>query len=258
MTEGARLVVENMSVRYGGVAALEDVSLTAHAGQVTALIGPNGAGKSTMLAAISGLTKPVAGRVLVDGVDITGRRPQEIFRKNVVRTFQAPQLVSGLSVREHVVMAQRAAGGSNRLWRDLCGMGRAAGAGGAAAAADEVLDRMGLIAIGDSMVDSLPMGLRRLVEVAQAVSLRPSVLLLDEPSAGLDESETGDFAQAIADLCASEGMAILLVEHDLELVLRLSSHIVVIDFGRFVDSGSPDQIRSSKLVQDAYTGSGLE
>jgi ABC-type branched-subunit amino acid transport system ATPase component len=102
------------------------------------------------------------------------------------------------------------------------------------------------------------MGLRRLVEVAQAVSLRPSVLLLDEPSAGLDESETGDFAQAIADLCASEGMAILLVEHDLELVLRLSSHIVVIDFGRFVDSGSPDQIRSSKLVQDAYTGSGLE
>ncbi|MGW0593748.1 ABC transporter ATP-binding protein [Streptosporangium sp. NPDC002607] len=252
-TARTTLECHGISVNFGGVKALDDVSIDACASRVTALIGPNGAGKSTTLAVASGLLRPNSGRVLMEGADLTGQPPQAFARKGMARTFQSPQLVKELTVRQHIVLAHRAADHRSRFWRDVLGLGRTDRAG-ETERADELLGELGLDAMADATPDALPMGTRRLVEVAQCLANEPRLLLLDEPSAGLNATETGVFADLVKRLCRERSIAVLLVEHDLELVLSISDKIFVLDFGKLIESGTPDEIKNSEAVQAAYLG----
>jgi len=253
MTAQGTLECRGISVNFGGVQALTDVSIEVRAGRITALIGPNGAGKSTMLAVASGLLRPSAGRVLLDGTDLTGQPPQAFARKGMARTFQSPQLVKDLTVRQHVVLAHRSAGHRSRFWLDVLGLSQTDRAA-ELRLVDDLLDDLGLGAVADATPDALPMGTRRLVEVAQCLAKEPRILLLDEPSAGLNAAETGVFAQLVLRLCHERSIAVLLVEHDLELVLNISDEVYVLDFGKLIESGTPDQIKKSSAVKAAYLG----
>ncbi|WP_309060677.1 ABC transporter ATP-binding protein [Streptomyces sp.] len=231
------LRVEEVSVSFGGRRALDTVSLTAEAGRVTGLIGPNGAGKSTLFDVVSGLRRPLTGRVLLDGHDVTREDPARRARRGLSRTFQHLELFGRLTVRDNLLVAAELGPGRRH----------------AAHAADRVLARLGLTDRGDAPADALPTGVARLVEVARALVLEPKVLLLDEPAAGQDAEETGRFADLLRSL-AGEGTAVLLVEHDMSLVMTVCDEVHVLDLGTVVASGPPARIRHDKTVLAAYLG----
>ncbi|SRR5579875_105455 len=235
------LQTREVSVRFGGVMALDGVSIAAEAGMVTGLIGPNGAGKTTMFNVITGLQVPTAGRVLIDGQDVTGMPVHRRARLGVARTFQRLELFGSMTVRENV---QTAADISDLWARD----GTAA-----RARTDEILERVGLRHLADVPAHTLPTGLARLTELARALATRPRLLLLDEPGSGLDTTESEQFARLLSSL-AAEGRAILLVEHDMDLVMAACSWIEVLDFGVHIASGTPEEIRANASVQEAYLG----
>jgi branched-chain amino acid transport system ATP-binding protein len=240
------LDVEELSVRFGGVAALELVDLDVAAGGATGLIGPNGAGKTTLFNAVCGLQAIEHGRVQLDGEDITGLKASKRARMGIARTFQRLELFGSMSARDNIrVAAEVHRSYSRRLGRahDTAPDERA----------EELLDRVGLRVVADERVDVLPTGLARLVEVGRALAGCPKLLLLDEPSSGLSEDETVEFAGLLESL-ASEGLGILLVEHDVDLVMRVCERIHVLDFGQVIASGTPDEVRADALVQAAYLG----
>ena len=230
------LRVEGVTVRFGGIVALDGVDLTAAAGAVTGLIGPNGAGKTTLFNVITGLQPVVEGRVLLDDVDLTRVKAHERARRGMARTFQRLEVFGSLSVRDNLLVAAEAR--------------RAPDAG---RVVDDLLDRVGLRPLASSRVDALPTGTARLVELGRALAATPSVLLLDEPGSGLTDDETERFGDLLLEL-ADEGLAVLLVEHDVDLVMRVCSTIHVLDFGRLLAVGSPDEIRADTRVQAAYLG----
>jgi branched-chain amino acid transport system ATP-binding protein len=234
-TDEEVLVVGDVSVRFGGVAALSGVSFTAWAGQVTGLIGPNGAGKTTMFNVISGLQRPDKGQVLMAGRDITRIGPHRRARLGLARTFQRLELFGTLSATENVRVGLESFDRSSP------------------AAAVALLERVGVGDQASVPVSTLPTGSARLVELARALSINPKVLLLDEPCSGLDERETAVLGELLTSL-AAEGRTVVLVEHDTELVLRVCSTIHVLDFGQIIASGTPEQIRSDAGVRDAYLG----
>jgi branched-chain amino acid transport system ATP-binding protein len=242
----ALLDVEQLSVRFGGVKALDHVDLDVTAGSATGLIGPNGAGKTTLFDAVCGLQSIEEGRVLLDGADITRVKASNRARMGIARTFQRLELFGSMSARDNVRVAadvhrsySRRTGGE----REVTSLERA----------EEILDRVGLRAVADERVDSLPTGLARLVEVGRALAGLPRLLLLDEPSSGLSEEETDTFAALLEDLVA-DGLGILLVEHDVELVMRVCARIHVLDFGRLIASGTPTEVQADEIVQAAYLG----
>ena len=237
----ALLEVKQVSVHFGGVAALSEVDLDVDDGQVTGLIGPNGAGKTTLFNVVCGLQGADRGQVMLAGADIGRLAPHKRARLGIGRTFQRLEVFGSMTARDNI----RVAGDVRRMW--------ASDVPPSAEVADEILDRVGLRAVANERVDSLPTGLARLVEVGRALASRPRVLLLDEPSSGLSEDETDTFATLLDDL-SSEGLAILLVEHDVELVLRACARIHVLDFGRIIAVGTPTQIQQNQLVQSAYLG----
>ncbi|MGH7733022.1 MAG: ABC transporter ATP-binding protein, partial [Gemmatimonadales bacterium] len=243
-TAPAELAVQGVSVRFGGLLAVDDVSLDVPAGSVTGLIGPNGAGKTTLFDVATGLRRPERGRVELHGRDVTRAAPHVRARLGMARTFQRLELFGSLTARENVQTAAEVR--SRRRAR-----GSAATASGVLA--DELLERVGLAAVADTPADLLPVGLARLLELARALATSPSVLLLDEPSAGLDADETAALANVIASL-TEDGLAVLLVEHDMELVMRACRQIVVLDTGSVIARGSPEQIRADAAVQEAYLG----
>jgi branched-chain amino acid transport system ATP-binding protein len=233
--ERAALDVRGVSVRFGGVTALSDVSLSAQAGAVTGLLGPNGAGKTTLFNVISGLQRPDHGSIHLGDSDITRRGPHRRARMGLARTFQRLELFGTLSATDNVRVALESFGGSTR------------------SDATALLERVGVGSHAGATVSSLSTGSARLVELARALSIDPSVLLLDEPCSGLDERETevlGDLLESVA----AEGRAVVLVEHDTDLVLRVSSTVYVLDFGKVIASGSAEYIRHDPLVQQAYLG----
>jgi branched-chain amino acid transport system ATP-binding protein len=238
----ALLDVQSVSVRFGGNIAVQEVSLTAEAGRITGLIGPNGAGKTTLFNVITGLQDPTRGKVLIDGQDITRLAPYKRARKGLARTFQRLELFGALSVRENI---QVAASIRNR-WGDTDE--------NPSDTATRLMARIGLESMGDIRAADLPTGQARLVELGRALATRPRLLLLDEPAAGQDESETENFADLLRDL-AAEGIAILLVEHDMQLVMNVCEFIHVLDFGRLMAAGSPTDIRNNPAVLAAYLGS---
>ncbi len=235
------LEVSGISVRFGGLQALDDVSIDVRAGHVTALIGPNGAGKTTLFNVITGLQSTSVGRVLVDGDDVTFAKPHLRAREGIGRTFQRLEIFDTLSARDNVLVAAE----MRRAWsRERFDPEELT---------DEVMARVGLQAVADERVDSLPTGTARLVEVARALASKPRILLLDEPSSGLNEAETALFGALLRQL-ADDGLAILLVEHDMSFVMNACQQIHVLDFGRIISSGSPDEVRSNAEVRSAYLG----
>jgi branched-chain amino acid transport system ATP-binding protein len=222
-------------VHFGGVAALSGVSLIAKAGEVTGLIGPNGAGKTTLFNVISGLQRPNSGSVEMAGRDITRIGPHRRARLGLARTFQRLELFGTLSATDNVRVAIESFNRST------------------VSAAVALLDRVGVGTVAQAAVSSLPTGSARLVELARALSINPKVLLLDEPCSGLDERETEVLGTLLESL-AAEGRAVVLVEHDTDLVLRVSGTVHVLDFGEIIASGTPEEVRTDGAVQSAYLG----
>lgn len=235
------LRVDEVSVNFGGVRALDAVSLDAAAGAVTGLIGPNGAGKTTLFNVITGLQKPSRGRVIMDGRDVTADRPRRRARAGLGRTFQRLETFGSLTARDNVLVAVENQGLRGRRAR---------------ARADELLGLVGLDAVAGSQADVLPTGTARLVELARALACSPKVLLLDEPSSGLNHDETGRLGDLLGSL-AGQGTAVLLVEHDMDLVMTVCALIHVLDFGRMIASGNPTDVQADRAVQAAYLGATL-
>jgi branched-chain amino acid transport system ATP-binding protein len=230
-----------VSVRFGGLLALDSVDLEVAAGEIHGLIGPNGAGKTTLFNVVTGLQRPTQGGVHLHTHDVTGAKPHVRSRLGLGRTFQRLELFGTLTARENVQMAAE-------VQRDKLSAGRTP-----AEEAEYQLARVGILPIADEPTDSLPTGLARLVELARALATSPRVLLLDEPSSGLDADETAGLGTVLVQL-AAEGMAVLLVEHDMGLVMGICSRVDVLDNGRIISRGDPVTVRADPLVQEAYLG----
>ena len=243
------LEVRGVSVNFGGLAALSDVSLDVPDGSITGLIGPNGAGKTTLFDVITGMRRPSRGEVTFNGRDLKGVSPYRRSRLGLGRTFQRLELFGTLTVRENVRVA--ASVGRRR--------GRSPDAGHASV--DEVTDgllrRVHLEAVAEARADTLPTGTGRLVELARALAIHPTTLLLDEPASGQNPEETNRFADILRTL-STDGLAILLVEHDMELVMSVCDTVFVLVQGEVLCSGTPPEIQRNPDVADAYLGSLVE
>ncbi|HEY2815277.1 MAG TPA: ABC transporter ATP-binding protein [Acidimicrobiales bacterium] len=234
-----------MNVRFGGHHAVRDVDLDVEAGHVTGLIGPNGAGKTTMFNVITGLQEVSSGKVLLDGDDISKLPPHQRARRGIGRTFQRLEVFGSLTARDNILTAAEI----RKSWaRDKSDP---------RAVTEEIIERVGIAAVADDRVDAMPTGQARLVELGRALATRPRVLLLDEPASGQDEQETASFADLLLEL-ANEGTAILLVEHDVPLVMRVCSWVHVLDFGAILAVGTGEEIQQNKEVLDAYLGAAAE
>ncbi len=256
--EVARLACTGVTVHYGGVSAVDRVSLAVPPSSIVGLVGPNGAGKSTLFGVLSGLVHPTRGTVTLDGADITRARPQQRAARGLSRTFQHPEVFAGLTVREHLVLAYRAKHAPRRTWSDLFTMGSLHRADPSErAVVDELVELLGLGPIAGRPALGLPLGSARLVELGRALAASPTVLLLDEPSSGLDSSETQQFERTLRRVTGERRLSVLLVEHDVDLVMRLCSAVHVLDFGILIASGSPPAIRVDPNVQAAYLGEHL-
>ncbi len=253
------LSAHSVTVTFGGLRALSDVSLEIAPGSIAGLVGPNGAGKTTMLATLSGLQRPTAGRVWLRGDEVTEASPQARARKGLARTFQQPELFMGLTVREHMVLAYRVRTARHRLWRDmvdprsLLPPSRAENE-----RVDGLLELLNLTAVAKAPVAALPLGISRLVVVGRALATDPHLILLDEPLSGLDVKASENllevFRKVVTD--GDRKVSLLLVEHDVAAVLALSSLIFVLDFGELIATGSPEEIRNDQMVRAAYLGDG--
>lgn len=233
------LDVADVTVRFGGNIALDSVALSVEEGSVTGLIGPNGAGKTTTFNVITGLQPVDSGRVSLAGADIGRLRPYRRARAGIARTFQRLESFGSMTVRENVLVAAE--------------LRHEHGSPPPPTFASALLERLGLSDLADERADSLPTGRARLVEIARALATRPKLLLLDEPASGLSDSESDELATLLTEL-ADGGLAILLVEHDVPLVMRVCHRIFVLDFGSILASGTASEIQQDTRVQEAYLG----
>ena len=249
---GGALAVTDLSVSYAGIRALDGVSLEVGEGERVGLIGPNGAGKTTLLDCVSGVRVPERGRVVLGGDDVTRWPMHRRARRGLGRTFQRVGLFAEMTVREHLVVAERAHRGAVALPGDLVGRGRTTAA--EIARSDEVLARLGIDDLADEPVEALTLGQARLVEVARALATEPAVLLLDEPSSGLDGRETGALAATLRTVQRSRAVAIVVVDHDLELVSGFTERCFVLDFGRLIARGPTAEVLADPRVRAAYLG----
>ncbi len=251
--EGPGIEVQHLAVYFGGLHAVEDVSLNAPMGLITGLVGPNGAGKTTTFNACSGLIKPTSGRILLHGADVTTTGPAGRSRLGLGRTFQRAELFNSLTVRENVALGREAfLAGSNPRTQLMSSRRDDATIDRAVAEAIELTD---IGALAGLQAGLLPTGQRRMVELARVLAGPFSVLLLDEPSAGLDGAETQRFGQILQTALAERGVGILLVEHDMGLVRQVCQNIFVLDFGRLIFEGTPEEMLASSTVRAAYLGS---
>ena len=252
---GLALSVEGVDLRFGGIHALRGVSFAAAAGQVTAIIGPNGAGKTSAFNTISGFYPPSAGRIRLGDDDITHAPVHSRAGRGLARTFQNIALFHGLSVLENIKL-----GGHHTMKAGVfsaLAYGRAAREEERALRAEverRVIDFLEIDHIRHKSVDALPYGLQKRVELARALAMRPRVLMLDEPVAGMNREETEDMARFILDVQEEWGVTVLLVEHDMAMVMDISSHVVVLNFGEIIASGTPAEVRRHPLVIEAYLG----
>lgn len=244
-----------VGVRFGGIVALTDVNLDIPAQSIIGLVGPNGAGKTTLFNVLSGLQEPNSGRVYLREEDVTHRTPQYRAHRGLARTFQQPELFTGLTVREHIVLGYRVRNQPRRVWRDLFTLGALVPPTKAETErVDTLLELLSLTSVAYQNTQALPLGTSRLVEVARALATDPAMLLLDEPMSGLNSNEAESLGELIRRTRKEEGVSILLVEHDVPMVLTLSDRITVLDFGVVIAEGTPAEIRSNPAVQAAYLG----
>jgi ABC-type branched-subunit amino acid transport system ATPase component/branched-subunit amino acid ABC-type transport system permease component len=249
---GEGLAVQELAVHFGGVRAVNGVSLRAPMGAITGLVGPNGAGKTTIFNACSGLNKPTTGEVLLHGTAVSHIGTAQRARRGMGRTFQRPELFNSLTVRQNVAMGREAAlAGANPL-AQVYGSRQAGRM--VSEVADRALEVTGTVRIADTQVGLLPIGQRRLVELARALAGPFDMLLLDEPSSGLDGHETEQFGQVLRTAVREQGYGILLVEHDMTLVREVCDYVYVLDFGSLIFEGTPDEMHASDQVRAAYLG----
>ena len=248
---GQTLTASGITKRFGGLTAVSDASITAEPGHITSLIGPNGAGKTTFFNCVTGLLRPDTGTVQLGHHDLSGLTPDKRARAGLARTFQRLEVFTGLTVFENLqvaVEAPKAAG----VFKSLFSLRHVPDP----VVTRRVWDTLALLGIEDiaaTTAGALPTGLSRLVELGRALCTSPAALLLDEPASGLDARETERLQHVLADL-AARGLTILLVEHDVELVMALSSMVYVLDFGQLIASGTPDEVSRSDAVRAAYLG----
>jgi sulfate-transporting ATPase len=241
--------VENLSVRFGATLALNEVSLQIHGGQVVGVIGPNGAGKTTLIDAITGYSRPFEGTIAMDGVQIGRLAPAARARLGLARSFQSLELFEDLSVRDNLIVAAEAP----QWWSTLMagvrpGRSRLSPAATAAVESFDLSHRL------DDMPDDLSYGERRLLAIARALASRPRVLLLDEPAAGLGSEERMELRDLVRTFAERWGIAVLIIEHDVDLVLGVSDRVIAMDFGRVIAAGTPAEIRRDPAVIKAYLG----
>ena len=249
------LVASDVVVRFGGLVALDGVTVEATPGRITGLIGPNGAGKTTMFNVICGFQSPDAGTVTLDGADITQEPPARRARMGLGRTFQRMELFRSLTVRENVALAAESshvgndpltqlgiANGGRRVKAEVAGI------------ASELLAATGLEPVADQLAGEVSTGQGRLVELARTLARNPRILLLDEPSSGLDVRESEAFGDLLCRVVADRNIGVLMIEHDMSLVLKICDPIFVLDFGKPLMVGPPAEVRSSEKVRDAYLG----
>ena len=252
---GLALAVEGVDLRFGGIHALRAVSFAAAPGQITAVIGPNGAGKTSVFNTISGFYRPGAGRIVLGDDDITNVPVHARAARGLARTFQNIALFRGLTVLENIKL-----GGHHTMKANVfSAMGYLGGARDEEIALREEVERkvisfLEIDHIRHQSVDALPYGLQKRVELARALAMRPRVLLLDEPVAGMNREETEDMARYILDVQEEWGVTVLLVEHDMGMVMDISSHIAVLNFGEVIASGTPAAVRRHPQVIEAYLG----
>jgi branched-chain amino acid transport system ATP-binding protein len=249
---GHLLDAHGITKRFAGITALNDVHLDVDHGEMVGLIGPNGAGKTTLFNCFLGMLRPEAGVVLFDGQDISGLPVYRRARLGFGRTFQRLELFSGMTVREHFLVTERQRNGSGRLWKDL--LSRSSPTADEMERADRMIELLGLRVEADKPVESLSLGRGRLVELGRALMTRPKLLLLDEPSSGLDVKETAALAERLATVQEQHEFAVLLVEHDVEMVQSLVTRLYVLDFGTMIASGPTDDVLGDAAVRKAYLG----
>ncbi|MGN6390418.1 MAG: ABC transporter ATP-binding protein [Burkholderiaceae bacterium] len=243
------LRVENVSRHFGSLIAVKDVSMTVEPGELRAVIGPNGAGKTTFFNMISGLFGPTAGRIVFDERDVTHVPPFQRVQMGMARTFQITEIFPELTVRENLrIPVELAAGQRNSLWQSRDA------ARGIAERVDELIEMGGITAHADRFVGELSHGDQRATEIMMSLALRPRLLLLDEPTAGMGHQETYNMAKLIRKLHKLQNLTIILIEHDMRVIFNLADRITVLAEGSVLDEGTPDQIASSERVQSAYLG----
>jgi ABC-type branched-subunit amino acid transport system ATPase component len=239
---------------FGGVTAVDSVDIAIRPGRVTLVLGPNGAGKSTLVNCITGVDRPDSGRVLVDGRDVTGWRPNRYARLGVVRTFQHARPFAGLTIAENVMVGAHGRTSAGALRGTLRTPGARKEEAALRAQAGELLAEVGLGGRGGDRPSDLPLADERRLEIARCLAAQPRVLLLDEPAAGLGEAEADALAALVRRLCSEQDLGVLLIEHHLELALGMADDVVVLDFGRVIARGTPAEIRQDPAVQSAYIG----
>lgn len=245
------LEVKSLSKFFGGVAAVSDVSFSVRGGSVHSVIGPNGAGKTTLFNLITGIYTPSQGEVLLDGQNVSGLAPDELARRGMSRTFQNLQVCMNMSACENVMLGAHLHTRSGVL-AGMLGLTRRADVG-LRKTALQLMDYVGVGAYADAHATQLSFGVLKRLEIARALASKPRLLLLDEPAAGLNDSETHQITELIRSIAAS-GTTVVLVEHDMKMVMNISDHILVLDYGKKLAEGTAQQVRSNPEVIAAYLG----
>jgi branched-chain amino acid transport system ATP-binding protein len=249
--------VENLSISFGGIHALQEIGFIMNKGEIFSVIGPNGAGKTTLFNCISGLYQPGQGRILFQGTAIEKKKPDVIARMGIARTFQNIELFSHMNTMENILLG-RHIHMKTGLFRGMFMWGRSSFAGKEEIRhrekVEQIIDFLELQNVRNTFVGALPYGTQKLIELGRALALEPSLLLLDEPCAGMNSEEKQDMIYWIKDIQEDLGISILLIEHDMKMVMDISDRVLAINFGKPITLGTPDQVQQNPEVLKAYIG----
>jgi branched-chain amino acid transport system ATP-binding protein len=249
--------IDNLSIRFGGLVAVDDVSFTMEEGKIFSIIGPNGAGKTTIFNCINGIYKPSAGSIYFCGNNITGLKPHKIAQYGIARTFQNIELFSNMSTMENIMLGRHLHMNSG-VWSGAVIFGKKMKVTKEEIQhreqVEKIIDLLDLQSARDHFVGELPYGKQKLVELGRALALEPKLLLLDEPSAGMNSEEKGDLIFWIKDIQEELGVTILMIEHDMKMVMDISDRILAMNFGRTITEGKPSDVASHPEVLKAYLG----